>query len=148
HLDPNRFAAWGNSAGGYSAIMLAVTADQHTVFDDPTLGNPNVSSAVQAVVDWSGAVEQSDLAGTFIPAEDPFPYLTGVRRPPPPFRIVHGDADCVVPLQHSRDLLDALTKAGATATLTVLPGANHGDPAFMRTQSAPTLAFLDRAFRR
>ncbi|HEY3607714.1 MAG TPA: alpha/beta hydrolase, partial [Pseudonocardiaceae bacterium] len=148
HLDPNRFAAWGNSAGGYSAIMLAVTADQHTVFDDPALGNPNVSSAVQAVVDWYGAVEQSDLPGTFIPAENPFPYLTGARRPPPPFRIAHGDADCVVPLQHSRDLLDALTKAGATATLTVLPGANHEDPAFMRTQSAPTLAFLDRAFRR
>jgi len=39
HLNPDRFAAWGNSAGGYSAIMLGLTADQHTVFDDPNLGN-------------------------------------------------------------------------------------------------------------
>jgi acetyl esterase/lipase len=146
HLDPNRFAAWGNSAGGYSAIMLAVTADQHTIFDDATLGNPNVSSAVQAVVDWYGAVESSDLPGTFVKAEDPFPYITGARRGLPPFLIAHGDADCVVPVQHSRDLLDALTKAGTTATLTVLPGAGHEDPAFMRTQATPTMAFLDRTF--
>jgi hypothetical protein len=31
-------------------------------------------------------------------------------------------------------------------TLTVLPGAGHEDPAFMRTQWQPTLAFLDRVF--
>jgi hypothetical protein len=28
----------------------------------------------------------------------------------------------------------------------VLPGATHEDPAFMRTQWEPTLAFLDRVF--
>ena len=52
----------------------------------------------------------------------------------------------MVPVQHSRDLLAALTKAGVAATLTVLPGATHEDPAFMRTQWEPTLAFLDRVF--
>jgi acetyl esterase/lipase len=61
--------------------------------------------------------------------------------------LASGDTDCVVPLQHSRDLHDALIKAGAAATLTVLPGAGQEDPAFMRTQSAPTLAFLDRTLR-
>lgn len=32
HLDPDKFAAWGNSAGGYMAAMLGVTGDQPTPF--------------------------------------------------------------------------------------------------------------------
>jgi acetyl esterase/lipase len=146
-LDPDRFAAWGDSAGGFSALILAVTADRHTVFDDPRLGNADVSAAVQAVVDDFGASELTDLPGLRPAAEDPFPYIASAKPGSiPPFRIAHGDHDCVVPLQHSRDLLAALTRAGATATLTVLPGAGHEDPAFMRTQWQPTLAFLNRVF--
>ena len=146
HLDTSRFAAWGNSAGGYSAIMLGLTGDQHTVFDDPALGNAGVSSAVQAVVDWYGAADLQDLPGTNGPAEDPFTYVT--RRPLPPFTIAQGDADCVVPVQQSRHLHDALVAVGASATLAVLPGAGHEDPAFMRTQWAPTMAFLNHTLGR
>lgn len=146
-LDPDRFAAWGDSAGGYSALILAVTTGRRTAFDDPRLGYADVSAAVQAVVDDFGATELTDLPGSRVPAEDPFPYIASARPGSlPPFLIAHGDADCVVPVQHSRDLFVALTKAGAAATLTVLPGAGHEDPAFMRTQWAPTLAFLDRVF--
>jgi acetyl esterase/lipase len=143
HLDPNRFAAWGNSAGGYSVIMLGLTGGQHTVFDDPALGNPTVSSAVQAVVDWFGASDLSDLPGNNGPAENPFTYIVPGRHVPP-FLIAQGTADCIVPLQHSQHLHDALVAAGASATLNILPGAGHEDPAFMRTQWAPTMAFLDR----
>jgi acetyl esterase/lipase len=146
-LDPDRFAAWGDSAGGYSAIILGVTAGRHTVFDDPRLGHAGVSAAVQAVVDDFGASELTDLPGSHTAAENPFPYIASAKPGSiPPFRIAHGDADCVVPVQHSRDLLAALTKAGATATLTVLHGATHEDPAFMRTQWQPTLAFLVSVF--
>jgi acetyl esterase/lipase len=146
-LDPNRFAAWGDSAGGYSAIILGVTAGRPTIFDDPRLGNAGVSAAVQAVVDDFGASELPDMPGPYVAGEDPFPYIASAKPGSiPPFRIAHGDKDCVVPLQHSRDLLAALTKAGATATLTVLPGATHEDPAFMRTQWEPTFLFLDRVF--
>ena len=147
-LDPDRFAAWGDSAGGYSALILAVTAGRRTVFDDPRLGHAGVSAAVQAVVLDFGASELTDLPGPHTAAEDPFPHIASAKPGSiPPFRIAHGDKDCVVPVQHSRDLLAALTKAGAAATLTVLPGAGHEDPAFMRTQWEPTLAFLDRVFR-
>ena len=102
---------------------------------------------MQAVVDDFGASELSDLPGAHTAAENPFPYIASAKPGSiPPFRIAHGSADCVVPVQHSRDLLAALKKAGATATLTVLPGAGHEDPAFMRTQWEPTLAFLDGVF--
>ena len=53
-IDSNRFAAWGWSAGGYFAALLGATGDQPTIFDDFSLGNSNVSSAVQAVISWYG----------------------------------------------------------------------------------------------
>lgn len=51
-LDADKFAAWGQSAGGWMATMLGVTGDQATIFDDDSLGNPDQSDAVQAVVSW------------------------------------------------------------------------------------------------
>jgi hypothetical protein len=43
-------------------------------------------------------------------------------------------------------LLFSVPRRARRGTLTVLPGAGHEDPAFMRTQWQPTLAFLDRVF--
>ena len=56
-LDPDAIAIWGESAGGNMAALVGVTGDQATAFDDPALGNPDTSSAVQAVVDWFGPVD-------------------------------------------------------------------------------------------
>ena len=147
HLDPDRFAAWGDSAGGYTVIMLGVTGGQHTEFDDVTLGNPDVPATVQAVVDWFGPTDAANMPGKLGAAESPYTYLKP-GQPLPPFRIAHGDADRIVPAQQSRHLHDAVTRAGGVATLAILPGANHEDPAFMRTQLTPTVAFLDQTFGR
>ncbi|MFE3177862.1 alpha/beta fold hydrolase [Amycolatopsis sp. NPDC059090] len=54
NLDPDKFVAWGQSAGAYLSAMAAVTGDQKTVFDDDSLGNAGVSSAVQGAVAWYG----------------------------------------------------------------------------------------------
>lgn len=56
-LNPEQFAAWGGSAGGNLAALLGATGDQDTVLDDPSLGNGDTSSAVQAVVDWFGPTD-------------------------------------------------------------------------------------------
>lgn len=55
-LDPTRFAAWGGSAGGYLTLMVGLTANRPDL-DDPALGAPGESSAVQAVVDWFGPTD-------------------------------------------------------------------------------------------
>ena len=55
-VDPHRFAAWGESAGGYLASMIGATGTERT-FDDPALGNAGVSSGVQAVVSWFGPAD-------------------------------------------------------------------------------------------
>jgi acetyl esterase/lipase len=50
-FDPDRVAVWGGSAGGYLALMAGVSAGIPEL-DDPSLGNPEQSSEVQAVVAW------------------------------------------------------------------------------------------------
>lgn len=51
-LDSTRFAVWGRSAGGTLAELVGATGGRTTVFDDASLGNASVSSAVQAVIAW------------------------------------------------------------------------------------------------
>lgn len=178
-LDTARFAAWGQSAGGWMANMLGVTGDQATTFDDDALGNPDESAAVQAVVSWYGPVDfatmdqqaadvtacagQSQAHGTAQSPEsqwlgeavdssdqtdstDLTSYLP-TASVVPPFYLAHGDSDCNVPAGQSEQLKSALDAAGATSTLTILPGAGHADPAFDQTQTEPAIAFLRAAFR-
>lgn len=140
NLDPNRFAVWGNSAGGYMAAIIGVTGDQHTVFDDPTLGNAGVSSAVQACVVWFGAEDR-------LPPELSIATYLPTAKKLPAFRIVNGDADKIISASQARRLYDALKKARAEATLTILPGAGHEDPAYMATQMTPTFKFLDSTLK-
>ena len=60
-LDPDRFAVTGFSAGGYHAgLVTALSNAQHT-FNNASLGNPGVSSAVQVGVTWSGLSDLSRL---------------------------------------------------------------------------------------
>jgi acetyl esterase/lipase len=142
-LDPDKFAAWGNSAGGYMAAMLGVTGDQKTKFDDPSSKDAGVSSAVQAVVVWYGAVDADILS----PDIRMIHYIPSARVLPP-FLIANGEADPNVSAANARRLHEVLVNAGANSTLTLIPGAGHEDPAFMATQMIPTFIFLDRTFNR
>jgi acetyl esterase/lipase len=73
-LDPGRIAAWGTSAGGYLAAMIGASGDQYTGLDDPSLGNPEHSSAVEAVVDLYGPTDflqmDTQLAAAGCPQQD------------------------------------------------------------------------------
>jgi acetyl esterase/lipase len=53
-FDPDRFIAWGRSAGGNLAALIGTTGSHRTRFDDGGLGEIETSAAVQAVVDWYG----------------------------------------------------------------------------------------------
>jgi len=142
-LDPDKFAVWGNSAGGWMAAMLGVTGDQPTPFDDPDASRNQISSAVQAVVVWYGAVGEERL-----PAEIRVSHYLPTALTVPPFLIANGDADQNVPVAGAQWLQTALVKAGVSSSFTVIPGARHEDPAFMLTQMLPTFAFLDKTFGR
>ncbi len=146
-LDPDRFAAWGASAGGHLVALLG-TADGKFDVGEHT----GVSSRVQAVVDYFGPSDflqmdahalptapfkhsvvnspESDLIGGPITENDLMVAraspLTYASRNDPPFLIVHGDQDPLVPVHQSQLLEDALKRAGVSVTLYTVRGAGHG----------------------
>jgi len=147
-LDPNSFAAYGPSAGGHLAAMLGVTgsARQFEVGEHLTY-----SSGVQAVADFFGPTDflqmdahrppggmvhdgadspESMLVGGAIrenkdkvASANPITYVGGDA---PPFLIVHGDADPLVPHHQSELLAAALTRAGVRVTFYTVKGGGHG----------------------
>jgi len=158
-LDPNRIGVWGASAGGHLVALLGTTGAVKE-FD---LGeNLGVSSRVQAVCDWFGPTDftqitnhpsdinhaapdspEARLLGGPIAQNaakaqraNPIPYIT---KDDPPFLIMHGDKDTVVPLEQSQLLAEALQKAGVPVIFHVVPGGGHGGPAFRQQEEVDRL---------
>jgi len=169
NFDPDHFGVGGDSAGGHLAAFIGTSGDAKEMEGD--LGNTNVSSRVQAVVDWFGPTDvtlmgqqagphsviqhdgpdapearllggpvqdKRDLARTANP-------LTYVNKNDPPFLIMHGDHDNLVPLGQSLILAKALADAGVEVTMKTLPGAGHEDPQFRTPENQRLIEeFLSR----
>ena len=149
-LDPEKFGVWGSSAGGHLVALLGTSGEVSELEGD--LGTVGVSSRVQAVCDWCGPTAflkmnkqagatgkinhdapkspESLLVGASIQDEpektrkvNPIEYVSSDD---PPFLIMHGDQDRLVPFQQSQMLNDALKAAGVTTTLVLVKGAGHG----------------------
>ena len=135
-LDKNRFGAWGSSAGGHLVALLGLAG--------PAAGwdvgeNLDQSSAVQAVVDWFGPTHflgldsaptssRETVARAF--GNDSLVWRQGsplfmVHTGAPPFLIMHGRRDKLVPLHQSQILHDSLTQAGGSSRLVVVENAGH-----------------------
>jgi acetyl esterase/lipase len=165
-LDPARFAAWGASAGGHLAALLGTSGGVAAL--EGTLGNQNRSSRVQAVIDFFGPTDflKMDAAGSKMHHDAPDSPeskliggpiqqnaekaaranpITYVSADDPPFLIMHGDRDPLVPHDQSRLLHEALKKAGVEATFETVEGAGHGfsGPEIDRAVDA----FLDRRLK-
>ena len=148
-LDAAKIGAWGSSAGGHLVALLGASSDVKEL--DGTLGQHlDQSSRVQAVCDFFGpadflAIVEAAGGAETRAAESPVTLLLGgpvaqrkdlarqagpvthVSKDDPPFLILHGDRDRLVPLDQSRRLHDALRKAGVESTLYVVQGAGHGE---------------------
>jgi acetyl esterase/lipase len=163
-LDPGRVGAWGVSAGGHLAALLGTSGGVAAV-EDLAQGHPTQSSRVQAVVDWSGPADlelippgraldapEARLLGC-LPVDCPdrarlASPLTFIDPGDPPFLIQHGTADTTVDYHHSEHLHAALLAAGVRSTLTLLPGAEHVDLAFVTPQNLAIVeGFLDETLR-
>jgi acetyl esterase/lipase len=169
-LDANRFAAWGASAGGHLAAVLATSHGVAALEGD--LGNPSESSRVQALVDWYGPTDflrmdeqaadigcqgsnhgagnspESQLLGCRIgdcpqkvAEANPISYVDASD---PPALLMHGSKDCVVPPGQSELLHRALTEKNVPSTYELLPGLAHNWGAGVTASGLQKIhAFLD-----
>jgi acetyl esterase/lipase len=172
HLDPNRIGVFGTSAGGHPAAMLGTSGDRPEL-EGVELGNAEYSSRIRAVIDLYGPVDLLEIDeqklscygslsanSPFIPpsllmgypiqqcaektaTSNPINYITPDD---PPFLIMQGQQDCLVPWQQSPMRYDALRAAGLDAQLYLLPTAQHADAQFDDPQWLKIAEdFFDRA---
>ena len=139
NIDPNRIGAWGASAGGHLVALLG-TSDQSAGWDVGQFSEQ--SSRVQAVVDMYGI---SDLTQNYIVGGDKglsrmvfgvsdqssevlrkASPVTYISPDDPPFLILHGDMDGVVPITQSQILQADLIAGGVKSTFVTVHNGGHG----------------------
>lgn len=146
NLDPDRFGAWGASAGGHLVALLGTSCGS-VECEGAALGCAEQSSAVQCVCDWFGPTdfteykaESADVApmlmklfgGKMSEKQDlvklasPALHVKKEGAKYPPFLIVQGDKDPLVPHEQSRELAAKLKEAGGSAELVIVEGEGHG----------------------
>ena len=134
HINPDRIGAWGFSSGGHLASLLGVTG--HLLALEGESGSPGYSSRVQAVV---AAAAPSDFlcpggqllndgpsnevirlfGGTIHEREEqmrlgsPIYYINADA---PPFFLIHGTRDEVVPFEQTERMYKALKAVGVEVT--------------------------------
>lgn len=147
-IDPRRVGIWGDSSGGHLAALVATTVGLEDFATGDYASEPD---DVQAVVDFYGV---SDIAATAgypswlehdaegspealllggLPSQNlpsaransPVTYVTE-DRDLPPFLLVHGDMDAIVPFNQSVRLYEALRTAGQEVEFYSVKGGNHG----------------------
>lgn len=139
-VDPARIEAMGNSAGAQLVSLAALSAGQVAAWDPP--GSALPAPPLAGVVDlwgpadllapgWSqeaidiGRVVFAVSWGTQDPTLAQASPVTYVHPGAPPFLIVQGLADTLVPPAQSRELRDRLVAAGDQATLVEVAHAGH-----------------------
>lgn len=131
-IDPDRIALIGESAGGQLAAMAAL--------------DPRQDSGVKAVVamyaptDLVALARDSDLVPMSIRnALNGTPFesiilgllaqlspVDNIKPDAPPFLLIHGTADRLVPFSQSRAMCDRMKGAGASCELYPVDGGGHG----------------------
>lgn len=139
-IDPNHIGAWGASAGAQLVSLLG-TVDRSAGFDVGPYREQ--SSRLQAVVDMYGPVDVPAFVAEYplskaggglwgpASAADPTALVKAspghwASRSDPPFLILQGDRDKVVPLAQSVTFARRLRAAGVPVKLVVVRGGNHG----------------------
>jgi len=166
-IDPKRIVAMGPSSGGHLAAMLAAAGDDPR-FDDPGCKSRDAGATVQGAVAFYAPLELRPFMGAGVPVEILTTFL-GVnpqRRPrraahaspvthldarDPPFMLVHGEKDILVPASQSRAFKWALDHLGVPALHVEVAGAGHGFFMFkgtdqFRRATCSTVGFIRTLF--
>lgn len=159
-LDPNRIGVWGGSAGAHLAALMGLGYPPKTA----------AASAVKAVCDWCGPTDLVAIGEKYpasslekqrmekyitkllgpdlklhpeiAKAASPMTYL---RANAPPFLIMHGDADPIVPVSESISFCKKLVERGTPCELVVIRGGKHDF--YSPDREKQVGEFFDKAFK-
>lgn len=166
-IDPGRMGMVGASAGGHLSLLAATSAEP----GDPAAEDPllRLGTQVTAVgvfcpptdfLDWNGKKYGLDLMQGQLVFRD---GLTGksekqieeaakaispiyqIKSGLPPFLLIHGDADSLVPTQQSIKFAEAVRTQGGSAEVIIKPGGDHSWPT-VREEIEKMAQWLDRQF--
>jgi acetyl esterase/lipase len=148
NIDPDKIGAIGNSSGGHLVSALGTTGGVKELEGD--LGDfTGFSSRVQCVVDEFGPSDILEMQNypsslNHDAASSPEGRLVGgrvsdkkdvarsaspvtfARADAPPFLVLHGNKDRVVPYNQSERMYAALKKAGVECYFVTIDGGGHG----------------------
>jgi acetyl esterase/lipase len=169
NFDTEHVGVVGGSAGGHLSALVGTSGGKKAFA--PIGGNEEQSDKVQAVCDIFGPADFSTVVQqaaddknvknifAFNTPQDPYSSLIGtklddkpkadavspvhyVSKDTPPFLILHGTHDTLVPYAQSVQLEATLKAQSIPVWLQTLPGSGHGGPAFGK----PAVIQLMQAF--
>jgi acetyl esterase/lipase len=149
--DPDFIAVTGGSAGGHLASLAALTANDERM--QP--GFEDADTTVQAAAPFYGVYDLTDankMHEMMLPfleqfvmkaryADQPELFesaspISHVHRAAPPFFVLHGESDSVIPSVQARAFCASLREAGApTVCYAELPNAHHAFDIFATVRS-------------
>lgn len=145
HGDASRIGAWGYSAGGHLALMLAV---------DPGPRQPKLKAVVAGgpPCDLSFVPEKSDvLSGIMGGPRCDFPAvyklaspITHIDKDSPPFFIFHGKDDYIVPFDNSYSFFKAASNLNVRCEFHTVERLGHLLTFIDRESRNKAIAFLDQ----
>lgn len=150
-IDTSRVGIWGGSAGGHLTALAALTCKDVSL-DPQAVGDLCPTAAVT----WYGVFDFAKLVGPDRPAGDgnanrlincaaPCPAerlawaspVAYIDAKDPPFLLIHGTEDKVVPVAQSREAEAVFRAAGVPVESIYIPGVDHS---FIGTTPAQTRA--------
>jgi acetyl esterase/lipase len=161
-IDPARVGVWGGSAGGHLTALTALSCGDTGLDAAPAAAG---SECVQSAVTWYGVFDFKSMLARgggnvaenallrcspancpeqAVKAVSPSSYIDAKD---PPFLLIHGETDVVVPVSQSRDVEVKMKEAGMTVESIYIPGVDHSFiGATLAETRAATLKATDATF--